>query len=433
MIKIITLFIALLSATIGLGQDTWKHIVEPYAGPGIQRYELYADGTGWTYEDESFKTTTDGGGNWGYKIAPRAAATDLLMDITALDFNNIYCIFGNMQYQRIKILKYDQENNEWVEVASQSYPDYTLNLLGSIAVWCKVQSTDFIYGSVRGQNNNTKEMKDLPFAFTNDGANHKSLNENISINYDYVVDIEFFDDKTGLMITRKSSTFNLLKTTDGGAQWTDLGEINASEYSKVQLLSDKDYVVSHKQELVISADGGSTWSNKTVDAELNYVQSFRFATKNCGLVISRTDNNNYFIFRTNDGGDTWIADEVSEDVPYYNTGKKIYEVKHIGCDAWFAATNGYIISNTELPFTKATSVSFLYNNTKAVLYPNPASHFVMLPEQVIKAEIFSADGKLVHNATNSAKINVSSLPKGNYVCKLYTQQSLTISHLAIMR
>lgn len=433
MTKIFTLFIALTIATIGLSQDTWKHIVEPYAGPGIQRYEFYANGTGWFYEDESFKVTTDGGETWTYKSIPRAAAGDLMMDITALDFNNIYSIFGNAQYQRIKIIKYDQENNEWLEVASHTYADHTLNLFGSIAVWCKVQSADFIYGSVRGQNNTTSNMEDLPFVFTNAGSNQMSFRDNISLDFDYVVDIEFFDNKTGLMITRKSSTFHLLKTTNGGTQWTDLGEIAASEYSKVQLLSAQDYIVSHEKELAISADGGSSWSNKTVDEELNYVQTFRFASKTCGLVISRTDNNNYYIFRTNDGGDSWTADVVSEDVPYYNEGKKIYEVKHLGCDSWFAATNGYIISNTDIPFTKASGIDSKRQVADNTFYPNPANNWVMLADEMQKIEIYNTQGQLVHTANNCTRINVSGLPKGNFIFKLYTENSLTISHLAIVR
>lgn len=69
--------------------------------------------------------------------------------------------------------------------------------------------------------------------------------------------------------------------------------------------------------------------------------------------------------------------------------------------------------------------------TEISIFPNPAKDvvYVMAKENVVKAEIFDSTGRLVStqtlNATEQRKgISTSSLPKGVYILKLYTTESV---------
>lgn len=124
-----------------------------------------------------------------------------------------------------------------------------------------------------------------------------------------LVEIYFLTEDVGFVSGRNDNGATILKTTNGGATWTELYNSNiAGEYFwKLQVLeSNTDImfgsissVVPNLGKLVKSIDGGATWSS--YDAPETNIQAVGFINENTGWMGGHTTG----FYETTNGGQTW--------------------------------------------------------------------------------------------------------------------------------
>ncbi len=123
-------------------------------------------------------------------------------------------------------------------------------------------------------------------------------------------DISFATAKIGFAAAEAGQVW---KTTDGGAHWTEILNLNFPYYFYgVKAFSAKDVVISGFYDtsslfeglLRWSHDGGKTWTNDIVLSTTGWVQRVRFANHNDGLVMDLVDGSSNSAYYTTDGGAT---------------------------------------------------------------------------------------------------------------------------------
>jgi photosystem II stability/assembly factor-like uncharacterized protein len=144
--------------------------------------------------------------------------------------------------------------------------------------------------------------------------------------------VYFKNNSTGYIIGyyyANDMTPMLLKTSDDGITWEqqNLPEIYAS-LDKI-LFNGNDgwifgYDIDYNTILFYSSDNGETWVNKEFTLPNSYINDMIFINSSTGFIIGSDNSGNYengysFVYKTTDGGDTWILDEnlSIEGISYY--------------------------------------------------------------------------------------------------------------------
>ena len=418
------LVLVCLTATSSFGQSwTWNKVVDPTnTNSDFKRFGFYASGSGFTFQEYSnfqvFNITKDGGKTWEQKSLPPAPTIYAsLQDLWAADENNIYAIFGDFYKKNYHISVYSIAEDKWEEVGVIDMDGYTLSLQGSVAIQLGSVDRDWIYGKLYAQKDG-EDLVHIPYALSDNGATYTDFTPNIPVDFTKVNFIEFYDNKLGLIIVQKTSTHTLLKTTDGGATWTDLGAIDATEFSNIQFIDDKNVVIGLESEIYLSSDAGDNWTKKKIGDEYTIIPEVLFTNPSCGIAISRTGNSSHYIMRTNDGGDTWTEDAVSEDVPDYSVSKHIYELGTLGCDSWYAITSRHIISNTDFPFTTSTGLDEQAAANPTNIFPNPSTGKINLTSDVRSFAIYNTNGQQIRKGLGQQTIDLQDLTDGLYLVQM---------------
>ena len=121
--------------------------------------------------------------------------------------------------------------------------------------------------------------------------------------------LQFFGKTNGFLALNLSSSDQkliLYKTQDGGDHWTPLPD-EFSPGGKVEFLSASEGVIYNDSSFWFTQDAGQTWSmvqpEKDFGESLTYVD---FIDKDLGWVIAYDDSNTHILFRTTDGGRSWV-------------------------------------------------------------------------------------------------------------------------------
>ena len=111
----------------------------------------------------------------------------------------------------------------------------------------------------------------------------------------------------------------ILKTMDGGKNWTHISLPDTDLIRRIQFL-DKDYgwLVTHRGRIMSSEDGGITWKTRySEDNQIN-LRNIKFLNENTGWAVGHEGT----ILYTNDGGETWTIQSLSNfagrDLPRLN-------------------------------------------------------------------------------------------------------------------
>ncbi len=111
----------------------------------------------------------------------------------------------------------------------------------------------------------------------------------------------------------------ILKTTDGGKNWTHISLPNTDLIRRIQFLDkDSGWLVTHRGRIMSSQDGGTTWKIRySVDNQIN-LRNIRFLDDSVGWAVGHEGT----ILYTNDGGETWANQSLSNftgrDLPRLN-------------------------------------------------------------------------------------------------------------------
>jgi len=171
--------------------------------------------------------------------------------------------------------------------------------------------------------------------------------------YSSVTNVQFLDQKTGFAVGSKSL---LLKTTDGGGSWNELPKPGGTEYSLQALTfptSSVGYMAAQggggiwATKLLKTTDGGNTWAKIQDYGDESTAQAFRelhFFNKDAGIAVGRIDNQPA-IFRTTDGGVSWTK-VYAAGVNYSSQFKALHTVSFSDDNIGYAAGDFGLVLRT---------------------------------------------------------------------------------------
>jgi len=242
----------------------------------------------------------------------------------------------------------------------------------------------------------------------------------------FVWQVGFVDANTGY--ATGGSNGNLFKTTDGGINWTTLGQnlLGLGSIKYFQFFSaDTGYATTTQWKFLKTIDGGQTWN-----ALANFCVGppvMHFYNQNTGVISGDNTNFNCKMYKTIDGGLTWINTQVpfgpNVNGLFMTDTNSVYMCGDDGSIANFGTIGG------------VTTAIKNVNNMEVIIYPNPTSSILNIDLknniQNAQIEIINSHGQLILKEAISAKkteLNISHLSNGLYFLKI-----INANHIATQK
>ncbi|MGB5928831.1 MAG: YCF48-related protein [Cyclobacteriaceae bacterium] len=146
----------------------------------------------------------------------------------------------------------------------------------------------------------------------------------------------FLDENEGFTAGQGGRIF---KTTDGGDTW--LPYSNYGAIIDMQLASENDIFINLEGNLLSSPNRGKTWEFKNApNQNPDYkMADFHFINDSVGYALSSFYNSFSYLYKTTDGGVTWLKDEANLTMPYRDT---FFEVYFLDDQVGFISRGGYL-------------------------------------------------------------------------------------------
>ncbi|MDA9657766.1 YCF48-related protein [bacterium] len=111
----------------------------------------------------------------------------------------------------------------------------------------------------------------------------------------------------------------ILKTVDGGKNWTHISLPNTDLIRRIQFLDENSgWLVTHRGHIMNSVDGGFTWKTLFLEKNNLNLRNIRFLDSEIGWAVGHEGT----ILYTNDGGQTWAYQSLNNytgrDLPRLN-------------------------------------------------------------------------------------------------------------------
>lgn len=369
---------------------------------------LKSDSTG---NNSLIKKTINGGSNWITQTIP-SCANQTLMSIFFTDSNHGVAVGGN----GIVLLTFDGGNN-WTCQNSG-----TTNNLWSI--FFPSNSIGYAVG------NNKTIVKTY-----DGGLTWNVLNSDTNNNVYYSV--FFVDNNLGYI----ASSNGVLKSTDGGNTWINKDSSIYNPRSLYFVNSDTGFVCGqYYQEISKTTDGGDSWFFQLQNWNAYFgLSSIFFVNDSCGYAVggygvpTPASPNQSIVLKTINRGNSWHIDTTIHAVydPYLSLNSVFFVNNDLG---FVVGEKGSILKTT------TGGVNWIQNNDSTyknpiTIYPNPVSEYLNINFQnntsdQIKfiIEITDVSGRIIQrNAILSKEpFNISSLPTGIYIIKVYNDKDVAI-------
>lgn len=229
----------------------------------------------------------------------------------------------------------------------------------------------------------------------------------------------FVDALNGWMFGASASTTgsntDILYTTNGGLSWTtqatNVGSVKAIYFSDVL----HGWIVGRNALLMKTVDGGANWTTLT-NTNQNQAAQFRSVyalnANVCYFGSSVSGTSGEYILKTTNGGNSWTPIQVPFQYSAFNV---VFWDENNG---WVSGDYGEIAhysNNTGIP-------NPLSNGKSVSVYPNPAVDFINIKSEseISNAKIYDISGNCVLDKSleDGNKIIVRELPAGIYFIKL---------------
>lgn len=132
--------------------------------------------------------------------------------------------------------------------------------------------------------------------------------------------IFFLDTETGWSVGESGGV--ILKTTDGGASWTQIAFNQSSGYYDIYFADkDRGWAVGFNCTdngcdgiIIYTGDGGANWTEKEIVKDIYFLSIF-FVNNNIGWATTGPYGT---VYKTTDGGMNWTAQETGRETDFYD-------------------------------------------------------------------------------------------------------------------
>ena len=219
----------------------------------------------------------------------------------------------------------------------------------------------------------------------------------------------------GASATTIGSNTDILHSNDGGLSWTtqatNVGLVKAIYFSDVL----HGWVVGRNALLMKTVDGGANWttlSNTNQNQAAQFRSVFALNANVCYFGSSVSGTSTEYILKTTDAGNSWTPIQVPPENNVFNV---VFWDENNG---WISGDYGKIAH-----YSNNTGIQNPLSNDKSVsVYPNPAIDFISIKSEseISNANIYDISGNCVLNKSleNGNRIDVRMLPTGIYFIKI---------------
>jgi len=215
---------------------------------------------------------------------------------------------------------------------------------------------------------------------------------------------------------------HIIKSIDDGDSWNALTIDTTHNFIDLFFPSDTvGYLLCDSGRIYKTINGGQTWS--VLNTGYIYLNSLYFTDNNKGFVVGYSG-----ILRTDDGGDIWQNQTLSNVSPFY--------IKMINDTVGYITATSSSGSNNYTLVLKTTNAGLLTNLGNQFqyppinIYPNPTSSFLTIDLlQKSEIEIIDLEEKILERFNSTDKIttiDLSELSKGIYIIKAINASGITI-------
>jgi photosystem II stability/assembly factor-like uncharacterized protein len=170
----------------------------------------------------------------------------------------------------------------------------------------------------------------------------------------YARGIDFVNAKDGWVDTARFSPSYMgivLATTDGGVTWNQqhLG-VGAKPWAIFFLDANHGWAADYEQDLLFrTSNGGASWQHYASPQEF---EGLCFTDANHGFAVASNIGGHPGIYRTSDGGQTWVGDyDIPSSIFYgYYAGIDFVDATHGWVAGGLSPTSSYVFSGSILKF-----------------------------------------------------------------------------------
>lgn len=206
------------------------------------------------------------------------------------------------------------------------------------------------------------------------------------------------------------------KSIDGGNTWikpsSEITDVGSAQQMYCQMLgvhpTNPNYVMIGAVSTKFSRNGGINWTGFDPGHADNHVA----IPAPDSVLLAATA---FGLYYTTNNGKTWIKETRIPNVA-------IFEMKLRASDKnLFLFTHGRGVWHIELADLKSISPSKDINPIAFKIYPNPTNDILTIDSNfdINNIQIFDLTGKEILQQSNTQQINVSLLPKGVYLLKVF--------------
>lgn len=211
----------------------------------------------------------------------------------------------------------------------------------------------------------------------------------------------------------------ILKTTDGGANWTSQTSGTVHNLFGIHFLTETEgWATGISGTILHTTDGGTNWSAQTSNTG-NLIYEIEFIDAMNGWAVGYSGS----ILHTTNGGDTWT---------FYHSGLTgtVAELTSLSLksatEGWAVGSTGTIVHFSSEDET--SSLNELNATEQLKLYPNPATNVLSIQNEneIESIAIYTMSGQLVQHEENTT-FSVEQLAKGIYTVMVKTVNDVQIA------